>query len=93
MRAINCTCERFCACNSHACLSHKTDPPSQQNMTGTIELFSKFVIVYYTKGRNLTFKTVYSILPWAVLKKKKLKIDTKKPDKTDLPFWTTFGPS
>ena len=78
MRAINRTCERFCACNSHACLSHKTDPPSQQNMTGTIELFSKFVIVYYTKGRNLTFKTVYSILAWAVLKKNETENRHKK---------------
>ena len=62
-------------------------------MTGTIELFSKFVIVYYTKGRNLTFKIVYSISLGGSQKKTKLKTDTKKPDKTDLPFWAVFGPS
>ena len=51
-RAVNRTCERFCACESHTCLSHYTDPPSQQNIIGTIEL--------YTKEINLTFKIVYS---------------------------------
>ena len=36
-----------------------TDPPSQQNITGTIEFFLKIRYIY-TKGRNLTFKIVYS---------------------------------
>ena len=44
----------------------------------------------YTKGRNLTFKIVYST--GLVLKKiPKLKTNTKKPDKTDLPLWVAFS--
>ena len=35
---------------------------------------------------------MYTVQAWAVLKKiPKLKTDTKKPNKTDLPLWAAFG--
>ena len=37
---------------------------------------------------------IYTVLAWVVLKKlPKLKTDTKKPDKTDLPLQAAFRPS
>ena len=89
-RAVNRTCERLCML--FACMSKPL------NWSAITTKYHKnnwtfFKIRYiYTKGRNLTFKIVYST--GLVLKKiPKLKTDTKKPDKTDLPLRAAFGPS
>ena len=74
-------------CESHTCLSHKIDLPSQQNVTGTIELFSKFII--YTEGKNLTFKIVYSI-DLGGSKKNEIENQHKKNDKLIKPTKLIF---
>ena len=54
MRTVNCMCEWFCVCDSHVCLSHWTDPPSQQNITGTIfqNFFQNLLYLYKRKKFN-----------------------------------------
>ena len=91
MRAVNRTCERFCAWESHACLSHWTDSPSQQNMTGTIDLFSKFVIVYLYKRKKFNIYNIQYKLGRFSKKKRNWKPTQKSPIKPTFRFGRRSG--
>ena len=56
--AVNRTCEWFCACDLHACLSlNGSDITTKYHRNNSTFFKIRYI---YTKGRNLTFKIVYS---------------------------------